>query len=104
MLGLFDGDELVGVADLLEDHPEQHVPWLGLILIHADKRQRGYGRDAATQIFDELCAHGHRLVKASMIEANEQGVAFARAVGFHDDPDLTKQVGNNALLVFEKLL
>jgi len=43
-LGLWDGDSLVGFADLLIGCPREHVAWIGLLITHGGRHGRGLGR------------------------------------------------------------
>ena len=37
---------VVGVAELLDSHPDDGCPWLGLLIIRRDQQRRGYASEA----------------------------------------------------------
>ena len=44
-LGLWEGDMLVGFADVLLGYPEPAVAYIGLLAVHRDRQRRGLGRE-----------------------------------------------------------
>jgi RimJ/RimL family protein N-acetyltransferase len=99
MLGLFADAAPIGVADVLENNPEDDVAWIGLIMVHPDARRQGVGRQIAEGIFDELRALGRERVRAGTFERNVSGIAFASAVGFHQI-----ETRENGVVVMERML
>ena len=49
-IGLWDGSELVGFADILLGYPDPAIAYVGLLVVHGDRHRRGLGR----QLHDEV--------------------------------------------------
>jgi GNAT superfamily N-acetyltransferase len=99
MLGLFADGSPIGVADVLENNPDDDMAWIGLIMVHPDARRQGVGRQIAEGIFDELRALGRDHVRAGTFKRNASGVAFALAVGFRQI-----ETRDNGIVVLERAL
>lgn len=75
----------IGVVDLLRKHPDDGIPWLGVVVIHTDQQREGYGREVVSAIVswmrDELRA---TVIDAAVDEDDEQARAFLSALGFEE--------------------
>lgn len=81
-LGLFEGDDLVGIADLAFGWPEPRDAYLGLMLLSQGVRGRGLGAIFLRHIEAAARArHAPRLLLA-VLDANARGTAFWRREGF----------------------
>lgn len=82
LLGIFDGETLIGAVDAVRDYPEPGEWWLGLLLL--DPEHRGQGIGAATlRAFSEWTAMmGARGVRLGVVEQNARALAFWRRHGF----------------------
>lgn len=81
-LGLFDGDDLVGIADVAFGWPEPRDAYLGLMILAPQARGRGLG--AAFLRYVEAAArarHAPRLLLA-VLDENPRGTAFWQREGF----------------------
>lgn len=45
-----DPTRIIGWAEVLDEHPSDLVPWVGLLEVHRDDQRCGYGREAAQAI------------------------------------------------------
>ncbi|HEU4676553.1 MAG TPA: GNAT family N-acetyltransferase [Motilibacteraceae bacterium] len=73
---------VVGWGELLVEHPRDHVPWIGLLELHADAHGHGLGREAAQALVGwarELPAPALRL---GVDDGNDRAAAFWTACGF----------------------
>lgn len=73
---------VVGWGELLVEHPRDHVPWLGLLELHADAQGRGLGREAADALVGwarDLPAPALRL---GVDDGNHRAAAFWARCGF----------------------
>jgi len=57
-----DGGTVVGWADVLDRHPRDQVPWIGLLEIHGHHHRRGYGREAAAALAAHQRSPGQTLI------------------------------------------
>lgn len=101
MLGLFAGGTPIGVADVLENNPDDGVAWIGLIMVHPDHRRQGVASEIAHGIFDELRSLGRDRVRAGTFARNDAGVAFLRAIGFDQ---IDEREDGDGLVIFERRL
>ncbi|MDQ3944947.1 MAG: GNAT family N-acetyltransferase [Actinomycetota bacterium] len=74
---------LVGYADLLDAHPKDGMPWLGVVEIAASAQRRGYGSQCvgalARRAAKHLTASGMR---AAADSDDDRAIGFLEHVGF----------------------
>ncbi|HUY79768.1 MAG TPA: GNAT family N-acetyltransferase [Ktedonobacterales bacterium] len=73
----------IGLADYLEDNPDDGQPWLGQLITHADHQRKGYGAEA----FCGLAAYFRAeyewpTVRAGLARQNATAQAFLLRLGF----------------------
>ncbi|MEV7322426.1 GNAT family N-acetyltransferase [Streptomyces sp. NPDC093970] len=75
---------LVGVVITLARHPDpaDPDPWIGLLLVDAGARARGYGRRIAEGVEERFRAAGRAAVRLAVLENNPKGLAFWTALGY----------------------
>ncbi|MFF7448251.1 MULTISPECIES: GNAT family N-acetyltransferase [unclassified Streptomyces] len=75
---------LVGIVVTLAHHPDptDPDPWIGLLMVAADSRRRGYGRRLAGLVEDRFRKAGRDAVRLAVLDANPQGLAFWTALGY----------------------
>lgn len=78
VLGLWAGDELVGVAALVVDWPEAGVTWLALLLVRADHHGQGLAR-GFHEALQERFAGTWRL---AVVDTNAQVIPFWERLGY----------------------
>ncbi len=89
MLGVYlkETSEAVGLADFLEEDPEDGQPWLGFLMIaRAYQRQR-----LGTEAFECLAKYfkdhyGWPSLRVGVMKTNTGALAFWRRLGFHEIP------------------
>jgi RimJ/RimL family protein N-acetyltransferase len=106
VLGIYaKEDEPVGVVDWIEENPVDGRPWIGLVLVRADRQRQGIAREAVEALLAELRQAGAQVVRASVVARNAAGLAFARSLGFEQVATRRKRLtGEETLLVFERRL
>ncbi|MFJ5777516.1 GNAT family N-acetyltransferase [Streptomyces sp. NPDC093094] len=74
---------LVGIAVTLAHHPDpgDPDPWIGLLMVRADARRRGHGRQLVSLVEDRFRAAGRTAVKLAVLDGNSEGLAFWTALG-----------------------
>jgi RimJ/RimL family protein N-acetyltransferase len=81
--GVWDGDELVGVLDLLLRHPDDETLYIGLLL-HRDRQGQGIGTAAVQALERDLLPRWPwaRRLRLSVVRTNDQVLGFWRRLGF----------------------
>jgi GNAT superfamily N-acetyltransferase len=104
---LMDGDDLVGVVDLIRDYPTPSTWYLGLIFLVPALRGKGLGRAVLRGFYDWIAAQGGTALRLGVVEGNQRARWLYASEGFvfqaAREPDLTvKRV--RRVLVLERPL
>lgn len=81
-LGLFAGDRLDAIADLSFGFPCANDAYIGLLLIAADQRGRGLGREFLDHLLQVARSRGAWRLFVGVLAANPKGRAFWQREGF----------------------
>lgn len=105
--GVFDRQtgEPVGVVDWLDENPSDGKPWVGLLMIRADRQGRGLASETFAGLAEQLRARGLASVRAAVSERNPAGRSLARSLGF--EPVSTRRArtpSRDEVVVFERSL
>jgi RimJ/RimL family protein N-acetyltransferase len=102
--GLFlrDGGACVGVIDWV-DRDADGGPSIGLVMVHAGHRRRGYGREAVTGLIGAGREAGWTRLRASALAADPATTALYEAVGMRevDRRPVAFAAGERSVAVFE---
>ena len=89
MLGVYlkETNEAVGLADFLEENPEDCQPWLGFLMIARTHQRQGLG----TEAFECLAAcfkehYAWSSLRVGVMKTNTAALAFWRRLGFLESP------------------
>jgi ribosomal protein S18 acetylase RimI-like enzyme len=84
VFGVWAGDELVGVLDLLLRHPDDETVYLGLLLIDRDRQGQGIGAAACRALERDLRSRWPwaRRLRLGVVRTNGQVLGFWRRMGF----------------------
>lgn len=83
VLGVFHGEDLVAVVDLLRGYPAPELVFIGLLLVHPQRQRSGVG--AATMAAVERYAGQWREVRRfrlAVVDTNAPVLGFWRRMGF----------------------
>lgn len=69
---------------MLDEHPRDLVPWIGLLEVHEQEQRHGYASEAAAALLGWARARGATALRLGVAEGNASGLAFWRSVGFRD--------------------
>ena len=94
-----DDDRVVGWADVLEEHPRDRVPWIGLLELHADVQRQGYGREAALALAGWARDRGAPALRVGVDEGNDVGHAFWTSLGYVEVDRRERRVPSGPLAV-----
>jgi ribosomal protein S18 acetylase RimI-like enzyme len=85
VLGVWDGDQLVAVVDLLRGYPNAHTGFIGLLEVHGGQQGKGVGR-AAYELAEQYVAESWpevRVLRLAVVDTNaEQAAGFWGRLGF----------------------
>jgi RimJ/RimL family protein N-acetyltransferase len=102
-----DDGTVIGLIDVLREHSEDHLPWLGMVELHADDQRQGFGRElveaAANWARDDV---GAAALRAAVDADDDVGLAFVKACRFVpvDDRTRARADGNVDLIVLARPL
>lgn len=92
---LADGGRVVGLLDLLLEHPDDGHPWIGAVEISRSEQRRGYGREVLHAAAGYLASErGEIDVHAAVGDDDEDAIAFLTACSFRT----VGRRGNNVLM------
>jgi RimJ/RimL family protein N-acetyltransferase len=77
-----DDGAVVGMAETLDQHPGDQVPWIGLMQLHADMQRQGLGGEAAEALADAYRSSGVSRLRLGVDDGNDGASAFWRALGY----------------------
>ncbi|NUS10512.1 MAG: GNAT family N-acetyltransferase, partial [Streptomyces sp.] len=75
---------LVGVVCLLERHPGDGFPWIGLLMVHGGVRRTGVGRALAGMVEERFRREGREGVRLAVLEDNAPALTFWRSLGWEE--------------------
>jgi len=84
VLRLRDDGACVGVLDWMDENPNDGAPWLGLIMIHADRQHLGLAGEAVAGLAEHGRAAGWTRLREGVLEGNDAGMALARSAGMDE--------------------
>jgi RimJ/RimL family protein N-acetyltransferase len=77
-----DPSQVVGWAEVLDEHPHDHVPWIGLLEVHQQEQRSGYGREAVAAIVEWARANGASALRLGVDVGNTAAQAFWKSLDF----------------------
>jgi RimJ/RimL family protein N-acetyltransferase len=85
--------ELVGVIDYLEINDQDGHPWIGLIMVHADRQGEGIAGEAMLAVCEHVNLNWASPVRIGVIEQNRAGLALAVSLGFQPYGEVDDDLG-----------
>jgi RimJ/RimL family protein N-acetyltransferase len=84
MLALRDrvSRETVGVLEYIENNPNDGHPWIGLIMVSADRQREGLAGEAMQAVCDLVGLNWASPIRLGVIDQNSAGLALAVSLGF----------------------
>lgn len=77
-----DRGRVIGWAEVLDEHPRDLVPWIGLLEVHRQEQRHGYGREVTTALLEWARTRGATALRLGVDEGNSSGLAFWQSLGF----------------------
>ncbi|OZM55775.1 GNAT family N-acetyltransferase [Lottiidibacillus patelloidae] len=95
-------DTYIGLIDYFPVNPNDNYPWLGLLMIHADYQQFGFGSSAYVLFENQLQEKGVKTLRLGVLQENMRARQFWERLGFTFYE--TKEKHNKQIDCFEKKL
>ena len=80
-LGIFDGERLIAVMDLILGFPDDRTAFIGFFMVDASQQGRGVGSRIVRETFEHL-APAFSSVRLGYVQGNEQSRRFWEKNGF----------------------
>jgi RimJ/RimL family protein N-acetyltransferase len=95
MLGIRDRDtgELAGVIEYVENNEHDGHPWIGLIIVRADRQKDGIAGEAMLAVCGHVNYNWASPVRLGVIEHNRPGLALAVSLGFQPYGEAEQEFG-----------
>ena len=87
VLGLREGDALLGCADLLAGWPDRGTATIGLLVVHPDHRRRGLGRRLHAEVAAVMARAGARRLRVGVVDTAASSTPFWEALGYEPEGD-----------------
>lgn len=102
---LKESGEPIGVLDWMEENPSDGKPWIGLLIVRADRHRQGI----ASEVFEKLAARlrdrGADSVRGAVIARNQPALALARSLQFEPvSASVRRPATEEELLVLQRRL
>jgi RimJ/RimL family protein N-acetyltransferase len=75
-------DTYIGVIDYLPLNPNDNHPWLGLLMIHGDYQQFGFGSTAYTLFEKQFLEERVQRLRLGILQENKKAKQFWERLGF----------------------
>ncbi|MGN6379366.1 MAG: GNAT family N-acetyltransferase [Gaiellales bacterium] len=86
-LELAETGEPVGAMDWIERHPERDIPWLGMLMVHANHHRHGLGWEAVDGLAELGRRRGWTTLGAGSLADDDRAAGFLHACGFEHTGD-----------------
>jgi RimJ/RimL family protein N-acetyltransferase len=77
-----DSGEILGVIEYVENNPSDGHPWIGLILVAAERQREGVAAEAMRAVCEHVHMNWASPVRLGVIDENSAGLALAISLGF----------------------
>jgi RimJ/RimL family protein N-acetyltransferase len=74
--------EIVGVIEYLENNASDGHPWIGLIIVTADRQREGLAAEAVEAVSEHVHRNWAQPIRMAVIDENRAGLALAISLGF----------------------
>ena len=81
-IGIFDGNFLVAVMDLIDRYPDDRTAFIGLFMVSKSRQRKGVGTYIAKALSQALRAEGYRHIRLGYTKTNLSAQSFWHKQGF----------------------
>ncbi|WP_406368953.1 GNAT family N-acetyltransferase [Streptomyces sp. NBC_00647] len=104
LLARDEQDRIVGLLCLLDRHPTDGYPWIGLLLVHGSLRRRSLGRRLAALVEERFRHEGRDGLRLAVLENNPAALAFWSSLGWQEiDRRTERQYGRPCIVMHKRL-
>jgi RimJ/RimL family protein N-acetyltransferase len=89
-----ESGELIGVLDTLLENESDGKPWIGLLMIRADRQHEGFASEVVLGFGDRLRELGVSVVRSGVIDGNEAGRRLTERLGFEQVRTTAMRMGS----------
>lgn len=75
---------LAGIVCLLDRHPKDGLPWIGLLMVDGRSRRTGVGRRLAGLVEERFRGEGRSGIRLAVLENNPGALAFWASLGWYE--------------------
>jgi RimJ/RimL family protein N-acetyltransferase len=83
----------IGVIEYLEVNPNDGHPWIGLILVAADRQREGFASEAMNAVFDHVHLNWASPIRLAVIDKNHAAIRLAKSLGFEPYGETFQDLG-----------
>ena len=76
------GSNIAAVIDMVRNHPDDGIWFVGLLFVARDLRGRGLGRRLVEAICNHIAGHGGHAVRIAVAKKNRNAMQFWARAGF----------------------
>ncbi|MER0446828.1 GNAT family N-acetyltransferase [Streptomyces sp. Edi4] len=96
--------QLVGLLCLLDRHPTDGCPWIGLLLVHGSRHRKGIGRSLVGLVEDRFRGRHRNGVRVAVLENNPSALTFWSGLGWQEiDRRADKRHGRACVVMHKQL-
>ncbi|WP_406450510.1 GNAT family N-acetyltransferase [Streptomyces sp. NBC_00876] len=104
LLARDDQGRLAGILCLLDRHPTDGFPWIGLLMVHGSFRRKGIGRRLAGLVEERYRGEGREGIRLAVLENNPAALTFWSALGWQEiDRRADRQFGRPCIVMHKQL-
>ncbi|MFE9880303.1 GNAT family N-acetyltransferase [Streptomyces sp. NPDC005784] len=95
-------DRIVGLLCLLDRHPTDGRPWIGLLLVHGSLHRTGVGRLLAGLVEERFRREGRDGIRLAVLENTPASLAFWSSLGWQEIDRRTDRRHDRPCIVMHK--
>ena len=104
LLARDEQDRIVGLLCLLDRHPTDGLPWIGLLLVHGRLHRLSLGRRLAALVEERFRQEGRDGLRLAVLENNPAALAFWSSLGWQEiDRRTDRQYGRPCIVMDKRL-
>ncbi|MGW7068723.1 GNAT family N-acetyltransferase [Streptomyces sp. NPDC054855] len=96
--------QLIGLLCLLDRHPTDGQPWIGLLMVHGSFHRTGVGRLLADLVEERFRSQEREGIRLAVLENNPPALTFWSSLGWQEiDRRADKQYGRACIVMHKEL-
>ncbi|MEV7951744.1 GNAT family N-acetyltransferase [Streptomyces rubiginosohelvolus] len=96
--------QLVGLLCLLDRHPTDGQPWIGLLMVHGSLHRKGIGRLLVDLIEERFRSQNRDGIRLAVLENTPSSLAFWNSLGWQEIDRRTDNLHRRPCIVMHKQL